>query len=89
MSDEAVLLHLAFEYQTSTPRTIDEADDPCESAPKLRDLPSSMAMAALSMPAMITNFTLLDIPAVGAPEPGNSPDQFGISAIPENPPPKN
>lgn len=88
MPEVALLLHLTFDHQTSTPVAIDDDDDPCESAPKLRDMPSSMAMAALSMPSLIANLTPLDLPVAVAPKPAALPAQAGISAIPESPPPK-
>ena len=88
MTEAELLLHLAFGHQTSTPVAIDDLDDPCDSAPKLRDLPSSMAMAALSMPSLIADLTPLDLPAAAAPKPASLPAQIGVSSIPESPPPK-
>lgn len=88
MPEAELLLHLTFGHQTSTPAPIDDLDDPCESAPKIHDMPSSMAMAALSMPLLIANLLPLDLPAADAPKPALLPAQTGISAIPESPPPK-
>jgi len=92
MSEEEILLHLAFGHlapdATSSVASLDNTDDPCESAPRLRDMPSSMAMAALSMPAITEELAPIDLPVAVAPEPGSIFLITGISMMPESPPPQ-
>jgi hypothetical protein len=92
MSGEELLLHLAFGHQmsetTSSVASLDDAGDPCDSAPRLRDMPSSMTMAALSMPSMIEKFAVIELPVAKSPQPSRVFLLSGIAAMPESPPPQ-
>ena len=89
MSEEEIVLHLASGHlePDATP-SVASSGDPCDSAPRLRDLPSSMAMAALSMPAITESFSPVDLPMAVSPEPGKDFFTPGISMMPESPPPQ-
>ena len=92
MSEEEILLHLAFGQSEPdaalSVASLDNSVDPCESAPRLRDMPSTMAMAALSMPAITGEFAPVDFPVAVSPEPGRVFIAPGIAAMPESPPPQ-
>jgi hypothetical protein len=88
MSEEQILLLLAFGHLEPEATSLDRTDDPCDSAPRLRDMPSTMAMAALSMPAITEELAPVDLPMAISPEPGSVFLITGISMLPESPPPQ-
>ena len=66
----------------------DSPEDDCPTKPRLRDLPSTMAMGAISAPATLSDDIRLELPSAHAPaEAGTQPLRSAFHLV-ESPPPR-
>ncbi len=68
--------------------TKDSETNPCQRGPQMRDLPSTMAMAALMTPVTFDELTVLDLPCAAAPVAAAITMPAPTAHTPESPPPQ-
>lgn len=103
MTQEELELHVLLGHMTadqadamkaseeaSAPVAVEKVAEknPCQGGPRVKDLPSTMAMAALMNPVMLTDLAPIEFPCATAPA-----DSVGITPVPmvvspESPPPQ-
>jgi hypothetical protein len=102
MTQAELELHVLLGHMTADQADAMEADDkasapvpvkvaeknPCQGGPRMKDLPSTMAMAALMNPVTLTELALIEFPCAEAPvdSVGTTPAPMALS--PESPPPQ-
>jgi hypothetical protein len=62
--------------------------NPCDHGPRLRDLPSSMAMAAAMTPVVLDDLNMIELPCAEAPEATMMLAPAPMAHTPESPPPQ-
>lgn len=62
--------------------------NPCAGGPRLRDLPSSMAMAAAMNPVVLSDIAAIELPCPEAPAASSSIAPAPMAPSPESPPPQ-
>lgn len=62
--------------------------NPCEGGPQLRDLPSTMAMAAAMNPVTLSDVTMIELPCADAPVASIVIAPAPMAHSPESPPPQ-
>jgi hypothetical protein len=63
-------------------------ENPCDHGPRLRDLPSSMAMAAAMTPIVLDDLSVIELPCAEAPEATTMLAPAPMAHAPESPPPQ-
>jgi hypothetical protein len=87
-ADQAEMMEASEEASAPVPVVKIVEKNPCQGGPRVKDLPSTMAMAALMTPVTLTELTLIEFPCAGAPVDSVAITPAPMVHSPESPPPQ-